>query len=94
MATVYILYSKTLDKYYIGSCADLDQRLEEHTNKVFPDSFTRTVSDWELFYFLGGLEYKQARCIESHIKKMKSKKYIENLKIFVEISLKLKVKFK
>ncbi|NOZ48348.1 MAG: GIY-YIG nuclease family protein, partial [Chlorobi bacterium] len=30
MATVYILYSKKMDSYYIGSCKDFNIRLEEH----------------------------------------------------------------
>ncbi len=94
MASVYILYSKTLEKYYIGSCLNLDERLAEHRNKIYSDSFTSIVCDWELFYCLDDLEYKQARNIELHIKKMKSCTYIENLKVYAEISLKLKEKYK
>ncbi|CAN5456565.1 hypothetical protein BH11BAC2_BH11BAC2_09890 [soil metagenome] len=40
MATVYILYSKSADKFYIGSTLDFDQRLDYHLNKEFQNSFT------------------------------------------------------
>jgi hypothetical protein len=30
MATFYILFSKSIDRYYIGSCLDLEKRISEH----------------------------------------------------------------
>ena len=93
MATVYILYAKSINKYYVGSCVNLEERLEDHKNKKYSDSFTSVANDWELFYSINDLEYNQARNIENHIKKMKSRVYIENLKRFEEISTKLKMKF-
>jgi putative endonuclease len=80
MASVYILYSKKLNKYYIGSCLALEVRMAEHLNKKFADSFTSKADDWELFYSIIDLEYNQARKIEKHIKRMRSKKYIQDLK--------------
>ncbi len=73
MAAVYILYSKSRNNCYIGSCLNLDERLEDHKSKKYADSFTRMADDWELFYCVMDLEYKQARNIENHIKKMKSR---------------------
>ncbi|XOV69379.1 MAG: GIY-YIG nuclease family protein [Fluviicola sp.] len=35
MATVYIIYSKKIDRFYIGSCKDLDARLDQHNQGVF-----------------------------------------------------------
>jgi len=69
MAAVYILYSSSLDKYYIGSCKEYLVRLEQHLSKYFPDAFTSKTDDWVLYFFLNDLEYLQARKIESHIKK-------------------------
>jgi putative endonuclease len=93
MASVYILHSKKLDKYYTGSCMDLSYRIEQHLNKIFKGSFTAIADDWDLYFFIDNLEYTQARNIESHIKKMKSRTYIENLKKYPEISEKLKLKY-
>ena len=30
MATFYILFSKSIDRYYVGSCLDLEKRISEH----------------------------------------------------------------
>jgi hypothetical protein len=30
MATFYILYSKSIDRYYIGSCLDLEKKNSKH----------------------------------------------------------------
>ena len=89
MASVYILFSKKLDRFYTGSCDNLDYRIEQHLNKDFIKSFTAKTDDWELFFFVDHLQYVQARLIEDHLKKMKSKVYIQNLKKYPEIMQKL-----
>ena len=89
MATVYILYSPKLNKYYIGSCLKLSERLMEHQTGKYKESYTAKSNDWIMFYCINYLEYKQARLIEKHIKKMKSRKYIEDLKKYDDISFNL-----
>ena len=89
MASVYILYSKTLDRFYIGSCNEFSIRLQQHLNKNYVDSFTAKANDWVVFYVVENLSYQQARLIEAYIKKMKSKVYIRNLKEYPEIMAKL-----
>lgn len=94
MATVYMLYSQTLDSFYIGSCENFDQRLKQHLTSNFENSFTRRASDWEKYLLIEDLEYLQARQIEGHIKRMKSRKYYRDLKSFPEIGKKLIEKYK
>ena len=94
MAIVYVLYSPKLDRFYTGSCLNLEIRLEEHKSKKFIDGFTSKADDWELFFSIDSLSYSQARNIELHIKKMKSKKYIYDLKKYEEIVSKLIDKYK
>jgi putative endonuclease len=93
MASVYILYSSQLNKYYTGSCKTLQERLELHNSKTYYNSYTSNAEDWKMFYSVDDLEYSQARQIEAHIKKMKSRQYIENLVKYPEIMEKLKVKY-
>ena len=50
MATVYIIYSKSIDKFYIGSCKDFSVRLDQHNNHVFNKSFTLRAIDEFLLY--------------------------------------------
>ena len=94
MAHVYILYSPKADKYYTGSCRDLSERLRDHKSKKYADSYTAMLGDdWSLYVQIDDLGYEQARSIEAHIKKMKSRTYIENLKLYPEIVEKLKSKY-
>ena len=93
MATVYILYSDSIDQYYTGSCKNLSERLEAHKNNKFTKGFTRRASDWKLFFEIDKLTYQQARGIERHIKRMKSKIYIKNLLTYPQVSEKLVLKY-
>ncbi len=94
MAEVYILYSSSLDKYYVGSCLNTSKRIEQHLTNNFPSSFTGQAKDWMIYYSIENLAYSQARKIEKHIKRMKSKKYIQDLKRYPEIATKLISKYK
>ena len=94
MASVYILHSKELNRFYIGSCKDLSYRIGQHINKDYVNSFTTKAEDWQLFFFEDELSYSQARAIEHHIKKMKSVVYINNLSTYPEMMEKLKEKYK
>ena len=51
--TVYILYSESADKYYIGHTAHLEQRLRQH-NDPFVDThqskYTLKNGPWKLVY--------------------------------------------
>ena len=95
MATVYILYSKFADKFYIGyTTIQVEDRLERHLKKYYQNKFTSTYSDWELFCEIECETNEQARKIEAHIKKMKSKVYINNLIKYPEIIEKLLKKIK
>ena|ERR1700757_554339 len=93
MALVYILHSAKLNKFYTGSCANIELRLLQHKNKEFPDSFTSVSDDWQLYFSINNLDGVVARKVEAHIKSMKSKIYIENLKKHPEITEKLISKF-
>jgi putative endonuclease len=86
---VYILYSKELDKYYIGSTKDFDQRIKYHREKEFKSSYTTQTDDWILYHLIETENIFVARKIENHIKRMKSREYIENLKKYPKITQKL-----
>ncbi|MEO8413485.1 MAG: GIY-YIG nuclease family protein [Ginsengibacter sp.] len=77
MPYTYILYSEKLNKYYVGACTDIERRLYEHN--IGHSKFTSTGVPWILKYseFFETLQLAKKR--ESTIKKMKSRKYLENL---------------
>ena len=77
MPIAYILYSEKLDKYYIGSCTDIDRRLYEHN--IGHSKFTSLGIPWIVVYTEEFVTILEARQREQAIKKMKSRKYIEDL---------------
>ncbi|KGD69100.1 GIY-YIG nuclease family protein [Flavobacterium aquatile] len=77
MFYIYIIFSKSLNKYYVGSCQDIEKRLEDHLNSR--SKFTKTAKDWELKYSEEYNTRSEAYQREMKIKKMKSRIYIEKL---------------
>ena len=76
-AYAYILFSEKLNKYYIGSTADMDRRLIDHNRGK--EKFTSTGCPWMLVYQEIFGELADARKREFYIKKQKSRRFIENL---------------
>ena len=48
MFTVYAIYSKKIDRFYIGQTSNLEQRLRSH--REFDKGFTSRADDWKLIY--------------------------------------------
>jgi len=94
-AYCYILYSKKLNRFYIGATEFMPNiRWEQHIEKIYNNkSFTAKADDWVIYLTIKCYSKRQAFAIESHIKRMKSKKYIENLNRYPEMILKLKSKY-
>jgi putative endonuclease len=81
----YILHSSTIDKFYIGETEDLELRTIQHNSAFFKNSYTSRASDWIIYISLRRRDRSHARQVELFIKKMKSKKFIVNLRDSVEL---------
>ncbi len=90
-AACYILFSKKLNKFYVGATHDnIEQRLEKHNEHSYGNQhYTSLANDWELFLSLEANDYPHAIRMERKIKSMKSKSYIKNLKQYPELKHKL-----
>jgi putative endonuclease len=77
MPCIYILYSEKLNKYYVGACIDIKRRLYEHN--IGHSKFTALGTPWLLKYTEEFEALQEAKKRELSIKRMKSKKYIEDL---------------
>ena len=94
MPFVYILYSPLYNQFYTGATTvAVERRLEWHIGKHYENNFTTKTQDWELFFEIDCDTINQAFKIEKHIKAMKSKKYITDLKKYPEMAEKLKLKY-
>ncbi|MBK8954028.1 MAG: GIY-YIG nuclease family protein [Saprospiraceae bacterium] len=80
MHYVYIIYSKAIDRYYIGETEDFEQRLRWHNEHQFIGSFTTRATDWERYLVFEMKDIQESRKFEAHLKSQKSRKYIESLK--------------
>ncbi|MBI9035941.1 MAG: GIY-YIG nuclease family protein [Bacteroidales bacterium] len=91
----YILYSKALDRYYTGyTSLSPKERLSNHLSSFYGTTkFTSKANDWILFWSIECSSPLQAQKIERHIKKMRNRKYIENLSKYPEIGVKLKTRY-
>ena len=90
---VYIIYSKSADKFYVGETPEVETRLLFHNDTEKNTNSTKTGIPWELFWRLEVTDRGIARKIESHIKKMKSRKYYKDLLEHPEIAQKLIMKY-
>ena len=78
MCFCYILYSKSIDKYYIGQfCEDLQERLRKHLSDH--KGFTSKAKDWIIAYFECFEIKSDAYKWEIEVKAWKSKSKIEKL---------------
>ncbi len=93
-SSVYILYSPSLDSFYTGfTTTSVNERLNKHNEKFYNKKYTAKASDWEIYLSIECVSEKQARGIEDHIKRMKSKTYILNLKRYPNIIIELLSKY-
>ncbi len=77
MFLVYILYSKSLDGYYVGFTNCIERRLTEHNRKK--GKYTDRGIPWELVYSEVFETKREAKEREQFIKSRKSKIYIIEL---------------
>ncbi|MDX5443498.1 MAG: GIY-YIG nuclease family protein [Hymenobacteraceae bacterium] len=75
--SVYILYSESRDRYYIGSTENAEKRLEQHN--TCRSNSTKGGIPWKLLYQKLFVTRSEAVQFENWIKKQKSRKVIEEL---------------
>jgi len=78
MSSFYILYSKNIDKFYVGAtCDSLESRLRKHNSNH--KGFTGKVCDWSIVYVEVFDTKEKAFLREKEVKTWKSRKKIEKL---------------
>ena len=78
MHHLYILYSPSSDKYYVGQTPDLETRLLFH-NELSEDSYTSKHRPWELACSIETPSRSAAMKLERYVKSRKSRAYTESL---------------
>ena len=91
----YIIYSRRLDRYYIGYTVDFEERLWQHNSGYYGSgAYTSKAGDWEEYLVIPCETIGEAVYIEGYIKRMRSRRYIENLRRYPGIIERLRLKYK
>ena len=77
MYTLYILYSESFDRFYVGYTNDFERRLSEHNRKK--GKFTDAGIPWLIVHNEEFMTKKEAMQRERFIKSKKSKAFITEL---------------
>lgn len=76
MAFVYILENRS-GKYYIGSTTDINRRINQH--QAGYTHSTKRLGEFRLIFSQKYDSLEDARCVESRLKKLKRKDYIDKI---------------
>ncbi|MFY0624856.1 MAG: GIY-YIG nuclease family protein [Reichenbachiella sp.] len=76
MFVVYILYSKKLKKFYVGSTNNIEDRIYRHNSGQ--SKFTKKGVPWELVTFVECNDRPEAVRLENRIKKRGIKRYLDD----------------
>ena len=79
MHFVYIIFSPSFHRFYVGESVDPSTRLIQHNSHFFKSASTSFTNDWTIVLTFSVPNRSSARIVESYIKSMKSKKFISNL---------------
>ena len=80
MFYIYILYSSSADKYYVGYTSNPVQRLKEHNEQEAFNTYTSKFRPWQMAaLFECGTNEDDPIGLERFIKKQKSRKLLELL---------------
>ena len=77
MFYVYILFSSSLDKFYVGQTKCLEKRLADHNRGGSP--FTKKGSPWKLVASFPLSSRYEAIRLESRIKSRGIKRYLQDI---------------
>ena len=88
---VYILYSQSRNRYYIGQTVDIKNRMREHLTGS--TCSTKGVTDWNIVFLQTTAGRKEAMQLESVIKRKKSRhsiaRFIEDKRNEIQQSMSL-----
>ncbi len=73
MYFIYIIYSKKLDRYYVGTTDDVLKRFCEHNDGFYNESFTVKGIPWRLSLSFECESSQKAYGLEKFLKRMKSR---------------------
>ena len=93
MYFIYIIYSKKLDRYYVGTTDDVLKRMGEHNSGFYSEAYTVKGMPWVLSLSFEYELSEKAYGIEKFLKRMKSRIFLEKVIGNPNILLEIQNKF-
>ena len=90
MHFIYIIFSEGLNRYNIGETEEISTRMVQHNSGFFNKSSTSIADDWKLLKSFTVNNRIEGRKVETYIKSMKSKIFLNKLIDNPEFYLKFK----
>ena len=78
MYFVYIIYSKSINRYYVGSTNNIKDRMRRHNSGQ--GKYTKKGIPWELVKLFEATTRPEAVSLEMKIKKRGARRYLEDIK--------------
>ncbi|WP_186988789.1 GIY-YIG nuclease family protein [Constantimarinum furrinae] len=72
---VYILFSETSSKYYVGQTANIENRLKRHNQGIVPS--TKGGRPWKIVLLLSVPNRSEALVLEKKIKNRGAKRFLD-----------------
>ena len=79
MHYLYVIYSPSIDRYYVGESPNVINRLDQHNSHYFRKGFTKAAQDWKIVLSTAWEHKDDAMYLEKFMKRMKSKTFIEKI---------------
>ncbi|MEM9921334.1 MAG: GIY-YIG nuclease family protein [Bacteroidota bacterium] len=79
MFVVYIIYSHTIDRFYVGSTQNLDDRMKRHNSGR--SKYTKRGMPWVIITTFELASRPEAVRLEKKIKKRGIKRYLSDIEI-------------
>ena len=78
MVVTYILYSKSINRYYVGHSVEMNERLREHNSGE--GKYTKRGIPWRMVWTFECPTRSEAMLLEIKIKKRGVKRYLDDIK--------------
>lgn len=79
MHTIYAIYNRKNNKFYIGQTENLEKRLLAHRNKTFKNGYTAKFDgEWQLIYREEIATHGEALTREKQLKSFRGREFIKS----------------
>ena len=79
MYTIYAIYNRLANRYYIGQTRSIDERLRMHNNHIFKGYTSRFPGKWELIYEESVATRPEALKRERQLKSGNGREFVKGL---------------